>query len=126
MDFLILSAGFDYYIQHALERAQLGQVKVITNKGEFVDNGFALKPDKGMKYYSKIYGIDKGQVVIDCKKKYEKVYFAGDSEPDLRAAIQADVIFAKGELVELLKKEQKEFYEFKQFSEVLKLMKEGV
>jgi len=57
-------------------------------------------------------------VVEKLRKNYKKIFYAGDSGPDLKPALASDLIFAKGELVELLKKENKEFIEFDNFSEV--------
>jgi 2-hydroxy-3-keto-5-methylthiopentenyl-1-phosphate phosphatase len=57
-------------------------------------------------------------VIKKLKNNYKKIFYAGDSEPDLKPALAADVVFATGELVELLKNEKKEFIEFENFSEV--------
>lgn len=60
--------------------------------------------DEYIEFYSDRYGIDKLSVVKKLKNNYKKIFYAGDSEPDIKPVLVADVVFAKGELVELLKK----------------------
>lgn len=123
-DFLILSAGFNYYIERALKRDGLDELKLITNEGVYENQGFIMKPDTTKKYYSPVYGVDKERVVLENKKEYQKVFYAGDSEPDFKAALAADVVFAKGELKELLDEARKPYYAFETFDEVIKILKE--
>ena len=93
-------------------------MEIFSNKGEFKENGIHFVLDENSEFYSDIYGINKYKVVKKLKEKYDKVFYAGDSEPDLKPALIADVIFAKGGLVELLEKEDKEFIKFQSFSEI--------
>lgn len=118
-DFVILSAGTSYYIDRFLSHNSIENIKVISNKGEFRDLGIQLIPDFKSKYYSDIYGIDKFKVVKDLKNKYKKIYYAGDSSPDLKASILANQIFAKGELKKLLQTINHKFVAFSKFSEIL-------
>jgi len=117
-DFIVVSAGTSYYINKIFEKHNIEGVDVYSNKGVFKDNGIYFDLDENSEFYSDRYGIDKLIVVEKLKNNYKKIFYAGDSEPDLKPAIVADVIFATGELVELLKKEKKEFIEFKNFSEI--------
>ncbi|MBC2581235.1 MtnX-like HAD-IB family phosphatase [Clostridium sp. DJ247] len=117
-DFIIVSAGTSYYIEKVFEKQEIKDVEIYSNKGVFKDNGIHFVLDESSEFYSEIYGIDKYKVVKKLKEKYNKVFYAGDSEPDLKAALIADVVFAKGSLVELLEKENKEFIKFENFSEV--------
>ena len=117
-EFIVVSAGSAYYIEKVFEKHGIEGVKIYSNKGVFKDNGIHFVLDETSEFYSPIYGINKSKVVSKLKEKYDKVFYAGDSEPDLKAAMLADVIFARGSLVELLEKENKEFIEFKNFTEV--------
>lgn len=117
-DFIIISAGTSYYIDKVFEKNGIGGVEVYSNKGVFKDDGIHFDLDENSDFYSEIYGIDKYKVVKKLKEKYNKVFYAGDSEPDLRPALIADVVFAKRGLVDLLEKENKEFIQFESFSEV--------
>jgi len=115
--FMLLSAGMSYYINWLLEKERL-DVPVITNKGDFQNGYFTIEREEGTWYDHPLYGIDKGKVVKHYKKKYRKVFFAGDSEPDYTAAIEADVCFAKEELAVLLKKKGHPFHPFNNFKEI--------
>jgi 2,3-diketo-5-methylthio-1-phosphopentane phosphatase len=122
-DFIIVSAGTGYYIDKVLKHNDIKDVKVYTNKGEFKDNGIHFLLDENHEFYSENYGIDKMKVVKKLKGQYDKIFYAGDSEPDVKAAILADVVFAKSALVDLLKQEHKEFIGFNDFSDIWKKLK---
>jgi len=125
-EFIILSAGFDYYIQDALEKRGLNHLKLLTNHGKFINNSFVMEPDESSPYHSDIYGIDKEKVAIHYRKQCKKLYFAGDSEPDYLAALQADVIFAKHELARLLEVNNISYIPYDNFNDILSEMKKGV
>lgn len=122
-EFIVVSAGSTYYIEKVFHRHGIEGVKIYSNKGVFKDEGIHFDLDETSEFYSPVYGIDKAKVVSKLKKEYNKVFYAGDSHPDLEAAILADVIFARGSLVELLEKKNKEFIEFKNFNEVWTFIK---
>lgn len=86
-----------------------------------------IRPEPNSAYYSEKYGIDKGLVVQSFKKDYKQVYYAGDSEPDVQAALLADAAFAKGELIPLLQDKGAKFMPFTYYNEVAEyLQKNGV
>jgi 2-hydroxy-3-keto-5-methylthiopentenyl-1-phosphate phosphatase len=117
-EFIVVSAGTGYYIDKVFKNNNIEDVKVYTNKGEFKDNGIHFLLDENSEFYSEIYGIDKMKVVKKLKSEHDKIFYAGDSEPDVKAALQADVVFAKGKLTELLEKEKKEYIEFHDFRDI--------
>lgn len=123
-EFYILSAGTSYYIDRLLVHRQIEGVKVISMSGVYKDGGIEITPDERSPYFSEIFGINKAKVVEDLKKEFEIVFFAGDSEPDLGAAKEADIAFAKKGLKELLSKEQQEFVPFENFKEVEKYLED--
>lgn len=117
-DFVVISAGTSYYINKIFQKEDIQGVDVYSNEAVYRDKGIHFVLDENSEFYSDIYGIDKSKVVEKLKKKYDKIFYAGDTEPDLKAALLADVVFAKDILAELLKKEKKECIEFENFSEV--------
>ena len=117
-DFIVISAGTNYYIDKVLEKNNIQGVDVYSNKGIFKDNGIHFDLDEHDEFYSDLYGIDKLIVLKKLKVNYKKVFYAGDSTPDLKPALISDVVFAKGKLIDLLKQENKEFIEFENFSEI--------
>lgn len=126
IDFTFVSAGFDRYIYDVLQKKGYNDVQVITNPGFFKEGVLGMTPDKGSPYYSELFGIDKSMVINDIKKEYDKIYFAGDTEPDLGAALVADVVFAKGELIPLLEAHKKAYKVFETYEEIIKYLKAGV
>lgn len=122
-ELIILSAGFRYYIDKVLEAEGLSDIEVITNEGVFEEAQFQIRADEGSWYYHELYGVDKYKVIKHYKTLYKTVMFAGDSEPDYRAAVAADIRFAKGELVTLLEAGGYEYYAFNEFEEVGEILK---
>ncbi|TYR80535.1 HAD-IB family phosphatase [Priestia megaterium] len=126
-DFYILSAGTDYYIKPLLKKYGVEHVEVFSNKGYFHENNVHLKIDQTHWTYSERYGIDKSAVIQELKKKYDVIYFAGDSEPDSHPAVFADLTFAKDALQGLLQKKGVEFIPVNEFKEIDDfLVKKGV
>ena len=117
-DFIVVSAGTNYYIDKVFEKHKIKGVTVYSNKAVYKDKGIHFVLDKENEFYSDIYGIDKYLVVKDLKQKYKYIFYAGDSAPDLKAALISDTAFAKGKLVELLKENKKSFVEFDNFSQI--------
>ncbi len=117
-DFMILSAGTDYYIKRTLKNLGLSDIPVISNPGVYRERGIWVTPDQKSPYYSSIYGVDKALTVQEYLGKYQRVFYAGDSEPDLKAALLAEQIFARGELVGLLEQRQHPFIKFNSFKEI--------
>ncbi|MCO7175016.1 MtnX-like HAD-IB family phosphatase [Sporolactobacillus kofuensis] len=116
--FVVISAGTDYYIKRIFEKQGITDVKIYSNPGVYENRGIQLKPDPNGSYYSELYGIDKQKLARDLMKEYNTVLFAGDSLPDLKAAMLADTIFAKGKLQNLLDQENKEYVAINSFKDV--------
>lgn len=125
-EFHILSAGFVYYIDDALKKRGLDHLHVITNGGTFRNSTFVMEPDKESPFYSPVYGVNKEAVALHFKAKTDKLYFAGDSEPDFWAAKHADVIFAKHELARLLDEAGISYHPYDNFDDIHKLLEGGV
>lgn len=126
-DFVVLSAGTSYYINKLLENKEIAGVEVISNEGYYENKGICLKVDTESPHYSEVYGVDKEKVVKSFKDTYEKVYFAGDSAPDLKAAMLADITFAKGKLQDLLRNVDCSFIPIENFKQIQEyLINEGI
>lgn len=123
--FYILSAGTSYYIEILLEHLGIKEVTVISMKGCYKNGGIEITPDPTSPYYSEVFGLNKRQVIEDLKKEYDRVFFAGDSEPDLEAAKASDLAFAKSELKELLLREKYKFVPFEGYRQIDSYMDEN-
>lgn len=121
-DFYILSAGTSYYIKKLLAHYNINNVTVISMEGIYKNRGIQILPDSKSEFYSEIWGLDKAKVILTLKQKYSKVYFSGDSEPDVGAANEADFAFARNDLKELLSEKNIPFVPFNKFNEVEKYM----
>lgn len=126
-DFIVLSAGTRYYIERLFDREGIKNVTIYSNTGVYKDKGIHFDIDTKHWSYSEIYGIDKAKVVEKLKKDYETIYYAGDSEPDVKPSMLADTVFAKNQLKDLLKAENYPFIPFDNFRQIEEyLKKEGV
>lgn len=121
-DFFILSAGTSYYIKKLLEHFNIMNVTVISMEGVYKNRGIQIFPNPESEFYSEIWGVDKTKVILMLKAKYSKVYFAGDSEPDMGAAKASDHAFARNDLQRLLRAKNIPFVPFTKFNEVEKYM----
>lgn len=125
IDFKFVSAGFDRYIEDILAKEGYEGLEVITNPGRFEEGIMVMCPDTESPFYSPLFGVDKGAIVRDLQASYDMIYFAGDTEPDLGAALEADVVFAKGELIPLLMEKNKPFIAFERYEDLIGHLKVG-
>lgn len=126
VDFYILSAGTDYYIQEILSKYGLKNVEVYSNKGTFDDQNLHLDINADAWHYSDRYGIDKSIVLKRIKENYDFVFYFGDSEPDSHPAKYADTTFAKDVLIRILKEQNIPCIPVRDFKDVeMYLIEEG-
>jgi len=122
----IISAGADYYIRLILDALGIkDSINIISNESKYnKEDGLVMNklPETSV-FYSENYGIDKAGVIKFLKSKYEKVIFAGDGVPDFPAAEHADVVFARGALLELCSKNNLETYSLDSYCNVLEYLK---
>ena len=117
-----MSAGTSYYIKKLLGHFNIENVTVISMEGVYKDRGIQILPNIEDEFFSEMWGVDKAKVILSLKQRYPKVYFAGDSEPDMDAAKEADCAFARNKLQELLRSENLPFVPFNKYNEVEKYM----
>ena len=99
----IASAGCDYYINLLIgSEIEKYKINLVTNHSAYSKAAGLImeKPSKDSPYYDENFGISKREVIRILQKKGERVIFAGDGLPDIEAARQADVVFAKKRLLE--------------------------
>ena len=77
-------------------------------------------------YYSEVYGSIKDGLFPPINLLPPSI-FAGDSEPDTQAAMNADVVFAKPGLARILQEKGRAHTPFTEFNQVLAhLVEQGV
>jgi 2,3-diketo-5-methylthio-1-phosphopentane phosphatase len=114
---VILSEGFNFYVDRVLDRGHLGHLKRITNLASFHHG--RLSP--AFPYYG--LGC---QECSNCKGNHIKAIrpaescalYIGDGHSDLHASKAADLIFAKSHLKSLLENDGRQFIEYQDFHDV--------
>lgn len=122
-DFIVLSAGCEYYIKKIFEYHHLYNIPIYSNKGLYLNKGMHITPDLTSPFYSERYGIDKEKVVKHFKEKYDFLFYAGDSGPDFLASLHADVRFGKDELINIFNEHNTPHIPFRCFTEIIPLLK---
>ena len=118
IDMVVLSDGFDYYIDRLFNKAGLAGLKYYSNK-LFVDETGILKAEYPY------FDVD-SPTSANCKKNHiinhssddEYTVYIGDGNSDKDAAQYCDFIFAKDGLARFCSMERISFYPFRDFSEV--------
>jgi 2,3-diketo-5-methylthio-1-phosphopentane phosphatase len=118
IDMVVLSDGFDYYIDRLFNKAGLAGLKYYSNR-LFVD-------EKGMLKAEYPYFDVDSPTSANCKKNHiinnssddEYTVYIGDGNSDKDAAQYCDFIFAKDGLARFCSIERISFYPFKNFTEV--------
>jgi len=118
IDMVVLSDGFDYYIDRLFNKAGLSGLKYYSNK-LFVDDKGILKAEYPY------FDVD-SPTSANCKKNHiinhssddEYTVYIGDGNSDKEAAQYCDFIFAKDGLARFCSMERISFYPFRDFNEV--------
>jgi 2-hydroxy-3-keto-5-methylthiopentenyl-1-phosphate phosphatase len=118
IDMVVLSDGFDYYIDRLFNKAGLSGLKYYSNK-LFVDDKGILKAEYPY------FDVD-SPTSANCKKNHiinhssddEYTVYIGDGNSDKDAAQYCDFIFAKDGLARFCSMERISFYPFRDFNEV--------
>ncbi|WP_444685408.1 MtnX-like HAD-IB family phosphatase [Alkalicoccus luteus] len=126
-DFIIISAGCEYYIHELLALAGIHDVPVYSNPGHVENGGLHLTPDPADRFYHERYGIDKKAVMQELGSRYDTLFFAGDSEPDSHPASLATVTYAMKKLPPILDRMGTPYEKADDFSDIASdLKKRGV
>jgi len=124
----ICSAGCDWYINLLIgEVIREYQICLITNHCEYsIEKGLVmdrLPPDHSC--YDDNTGVSKTAVVKELKEQGYKTVFAGDGLPDIFPAREADVVFARKNLLRLCREQGIKTLPFDNFSDIFRYIKEN-
>jgi len=100
IDIIILSDGFDLYINYLLKKNNLERLSLITNHGR-IENGFIKIEFPHKNKFCTKCGSCKGERIREYKDSLEKTtltVFVGDGHSDTCAIAEADILFAKKDL----------------------------
>ncbi len=98
----ICSAGCDYYINYLIGNViKKYDVSLVTNHGRYSpESGLTMEmPPADSPYFDPLTGISKAAIVNRLHKEGYDVIYAGDGLPDYEAARNADIVFARRDLL---------------------------
>ena len=109
----ILSAGIKDVIEQLLAPFGLDHLHLLANPLEIVDHRWTLRFLDDTPW-----GHDKAAALVQARAAGYATAFLGDGLSDLRAANQADLVFARGKLADLCRQKQLPYVPLEDFSEV--------
>jgi len=124
IELTIMSDGFDYYISNVLKKYRLENIKYYSNRLIFYDNN-RVKPE--FPYYDPdcpMCANCKGLQIKRLKLDSEISVYIGDGYTDRCAVSYVDVIFAKGDFFNYCSENNILCYNFNNFNDILKVLKE--
>lgn len=117
---IVLSDGFDYYIQRIFKRENLNHLKFYANN-LLLDESGKLIP--GYPFYNPDFPTSancKRDHILDNSSDDDYTFYIGDGNSDKVSAQYCDYIFAKNGLLKFCEKERISFSPFKNFNDVIK------
>lgn len=117
-EFAVLSDGLSWYIGYILKRHGISDLTIYANDIEFTPQGMLIRSPW---YHSNtpLRGTSKPAIVQQYQAEGHTVVFIGDGPSDVEAIEVADVVFAKGRLVEYCRAKGVPFIEFNNFSDLM-------
>lgn len=120
---LILSDGLDFYIQRILKNYKLDFLKFYSNKLLFQGEDKVAPEFPYYKFGCKFCGNCKGYHIRKNRSPGERIIYIGDGYSDLCAIKEADLVFAKGDLLEYCQQNSLEAFSYENFHDVLEKLK---
>ncbi len=115
---LILSDGFDYFIERILKKHDLGHVQYKSNHLSF--DGKRFIPEFPYKHtLCKKCANCKRVAIQALRAEYERIIFIGDGLSDCCAVDVADVVYAKGRLAQFCLEQRRAFTSYNSLDDVL-------
>ncbi|MFA8342297.1 MAG: MtnX-like HAD-IB family phosphatase [Rhodothermaceae bacterium] len=126
LDYMIVSDGFDFYIDRILERENLGHIKRVTNKLTLDENG-KLVPSfpHTDEECSRCANCKRNQVILNSSDEDFTLYI-GDGWSDTCPVQHCDYILAKNSLLKFCEKNRISYFPYNNFHNVLRRLNELV
>ncbi len=124
IDLIILSDGFDVYIKKILAKYNLSDIPFYSNNLIFYDKD---RVKASYPHYDPAcinFANCKGLQINRLKEDNEDTVYIGDGYSDKCAVDYADIIFAKNEFYDYCRKTKISCFNFKNFDDILKILKE--
>lgn len=118
MEIVIMSDGLDYYIETMLVRHGLGEIEFFANRLEIDGDRLRVK----FPYYNLLECQDCGCCKTHHLYRYREqgyyIIYVGDGNSDRCPCETADLVFAKGQLLEFCRERGIDHIEFRNFRDV--------
>lgn len=103
IDFYIVSDGFDLFIEKILEKYNLKNIKIYSNKLKLKNGKFETEFPNFNPNCKRQSGVCKCNALKKNKIVTKRVMYAGDGLSDFCVSNKVDILFAKGSLLEYCK-----------------------
>jgi 2,3-diketo-5-methylthio-1-phosphopentane phosphatase len=124
IELIVFSDGFDVYINDLLTRNGLSELPVYCNEITSKSGCLEIKhPFRSSE--CDFCGHCKVKTMEMLVDEGDYVVYAGDGNSDFCAAMKADVVFAKNDLLEFCKKRNLPYFEFHDFFDILNFLKKS-
>ncbi|MBU0984885.1 MAG: MtnX-like HAD-IB family phosphatase [candidate division Zixibacteria bacterium] len=122
---MVISEGLDTYIKRLLTVNGLGHLPVVCNVGHFENGGLRIEFPYTNRSCTRC-GSCKGERIAEIRHTLPpetQIVFVGDGYSDACAAAEADILFAKKDLVDYCVKRKIMYNEFSNFHDVTGMLK---
>ncbi len=126
LDLIIVSDGLDFYIDAVLRGHGLEDIPVHANRTVFRDG---LPPSIDFPWASEDCGrcgTCKRGILRSRRDRYDRIVYIGNGQSDVCPSAEADLVFAKGVLLEVCGKRHRSCVSFETFGDVLDFLKRSV
>jgi 2,3-diketo-5-methylthio-1-phosphopentane phosphatase len=125
--FYIVSDGTDLYLEHILNKYGLSEIKYFCNKGILKNNRLFLEfpYDNGNCHRCGSCKGERIREIVGDDADDWNVIFIGDGLSDICAVPRADIIFARGDLLQYCHEKDKTAVEYKDFFDILEYLNES-
>lgn len=120
IELIVLSDGFDYYIERIFNRENLKNLKYYANNLSLDEYGKLIP---GYPFYNPEFPTSancKRDHILDNSSDDDYTFYIGDGNSDKESAQYCDYIFAKAGLLKFCEKERISFSPFNNFHDVIK------
>jgi 2,3-diketo-5-methylthio-1-phosphopentane phosphatase len=124
IELIVVSDGFDVYINDLLNRNGLSELPVYCN--EIISNNGRVEIKHPFRSSECDFcGLCKDRTMEMFVSEGDYVIYVGDGNSDFCAAMKADIVFAKNDLLEFCRKRNLPYFEFHDFFDVLNFLKKS-
>lgn len=125
--FYIVSDGTDLYIEHILKKFNLKEIPYYCNHGILEKGGLKLEfpyENNGCIRCGSCKG-ERIREIVGGDREGREVVFIGDGLSDICALPEADIVFARGDLLDYCRNRNVAAIEYQDFYDILKWLKDS-